>query len=137
MAAPTPYSIQEYQTGFAEPIRPYAETLLGQAELLTDTELNPYMQYMGDKVAQFTPLQQQAYQNARAMQAAPQLGDATALSGMAGLGQLAGCARPHFGLIACRGRGTVGTHGFWCCRRQIQSCSGCLKKQSSPNGRSH
>ena len=87
--ATTPVSqIQEYQTGFAEPIRPYAETLLGQAQLQTDTELNPYMQYMGERVAQFTPLQQQSYNNAALMQTAPQLGDATAMAGMAGLGAL-------------------------------------------------
>jgi len=46
------------------------------------------MQYMGDRVAQFTPLQQQAFENAGLMQTAPQLGDATALAGQAGLGAL-------------------------------------------------
>jgi len=80
--------VQEYQTGFAEPIRPYAEELLGKAQLYTDPDLNPYMQYMGDRTAQFTPLQQQAYENAALMQTAPQLGDATAMAGMAGLGAL-------------------------------------------------
>jgi len=85
----TPVSqIQEYQTGFAEPIRPYAEELLGKAQLYTDPDLNPYMQYMGDRVAQFNPLQQQSYENAALMQTAPQLQDATALTGMAGLGAL-------------------------------------------------
>ena len=88
MAAPTPTSIQEYQTGFAPVIAPYAENLLGQAELLTDTELTPYMQYMRDRQAQFTPLQQQSFENAGLMQTAPQLGDATAMAGMAGLGAL-------------------------------------------------
>jgi hypothetical protein len=86
--AVSPTQVQEYQTGFAEPIRPYAETLLGQAELLTDTELNPYMQYMRDRHAQFTPLQRQSFENAGLMQTAPQLGDATAMAGMAGLGAL-------------------------------------------------
>jgi hypothetical protein len=86
--ATTPNQIQEYQTGFAEPIRPYAETLLGQAQLQTDTELNPYMQYMGERQAQFSPLQQQSYNNAALMQTAPQLGDATAMAGTAGLGAL-------------------------------------------------
>ena len=87
--ATTPVSqIQEYQTGFAEPIRPYAEELLGKAQVYTDPDLNPYMQYMGDRVAQFTPLQQQSYENAALMQTAPQLGDATAMAGMAGLGAL-------------------------------------------------
>ena len=87
--ATTPVSqVQEYQTGFAEPIRPYAERLLGKAELYSDVDLNPYQQYMGERVAQFTPLQQQSYENAALMQTAPQLGDATAMAGMAGLGAL-------------------------------------------------
>jgi hypothetical protein len=86
--ATTPTSIQEYQTGFAPVIAPYAENLLGQAELLTDTEVTPYMQYMRDRQAQFTPLQQQSFENAGLMQTAPQLGDATAMAGMAGLGAL-------------------------------------------------
>jgi len=86
--ATTPTQVQEYQTGFAEPIRPFAEELLGQAQLLTDTELTPYQQYMRDRQAQFTPLQQQSFENAGLMQTAPQLGDATAMAGMAGLGAL-------------------------------------------------
>jgi hypothetical protein len=84
----TPSSITEYQTGFAEPIRPFAETLLGKAEILTDIDETPYMQYMRDRQAQFTPLQQQSFENAGLMQTAPQLGDATAMAGMAGLGAL-------------------------------------------------
>jgi hypothetical protein len=83
-----PTTVQEVQQGFAEPIRPYAEELLGKAQLYTDPDINPYMQYMGERVAQFTPLQQQAYENAALMQTAPQLGDATAMAGMAGLGAL-------------------------------------------------
>jgi hypothetical protein len=43
---------------------------------------------MRDRQAQFTPLQQQSFENAGLMQTAPQLGDATALAGMAGLGAL-------------------------------------------------
>jgi len=88
MANPPVSQIQEVQQGFAEPIRPYAEELLGKAQLYTDPDLNPYMQYMGDRVAQFSPLQQQSYENAALMQTAPQLGDATAMAGMAGLGAL-------------------------------------------------
>ena len=85
---PTPTSIQEYQTGFAPVIAPFAETLLGKAELLTDVDETPYMQYMRDRQAQFTPLQQQSFENAGLMQTAPQLGDATAMAGLAGLGAL-------------------------------------------------
>jgi len=86
--APNPTAYQEYRTGFADQIAPYAEKLLGTAELYTDPEANPYMQYMGERVAQFTPLQQQSYENAALMQTAPQLADATALAGMSGLGAL-------------------------------------------------
>jgi hypothetical protein len=86
--ATAPSAVTEYQTGFAEPIRPYAEELLGKAQLYTDPDINPFQQYMGDRVAQFTPLQKQAYENAGLMKAAPQLGDATAMAGMAGLGAL-------------------------------------------------
>jgi hypothetical protein len=86
--ATTPTQYQEYRTGFAEEIAPYAQNLLGKAELATDTELNPYMQYMGDRVAQFTPLMQQSYENAALMQGSPQLQDATAMAGSAGLGAL-------------------------------------------------
>jgi hypothetical protein len=50
--------------------------------------MNPYMQYQGERVAQFSPLQNQSYENAALMQTSPQLQDATALAGMAGLGAL-------------------------------------------------
>jgi hypothetical protein len=88
MAAPAPTSYQEQRIGFADQIAPYAEKLLGTAELYTDIEENPYQQYMRDRQAQFTPLQQQSFENAGLMQTAPQLGDATAMAGTAGLGAL-------------------------------------------------
>jgi len=46
------------------------------------------MQYQGERVAQFSPLQQQSYENAALMQSQPQLQDATAMAGSAGLGAL-------------------------------------------------
>lgn len=88
MADPTVQQIQQTQTTIPDYARPYVEELLGSAQGLTDVNQNPYMQYMGDRVAQFTPLQQQSYENAALMQTAPQLGDATAMAGMAGLGAL-------------------------------------------------
>lgn len=88
MADPTPYQVQQYQTGFAPVVAPYAEALLGKAEALTDIEYNPYQQYQGDRFAQFTPLQQQAFAGAQAMEAAPQLADASAMAGKAGLAAL-------------------------------------------------
>ena len=86
--ADTPTQVTQMNYGFAPEVAPYAQTLLGQAQALTDTEYNPYMQYQGERVAQFSPLQQQSYQNAALMQSQPQLKDATAMAGAAGLGAL-------------------------------------------------
>ena len=88
MASPSLQQTNITQTSIPDYAKPYVEELLGSAQGLTDINQNPYMQYMGDRVAQFTPLQQQSYQNAGLMQAAPQLKDASALAGQAGLGAL-------------------------------------------------
>jgi hypothetical protein len=82
---PDPVQVTQQQIGFAPQIAPYAEALLSQAEALTDVEYNPYMQYQGERFAQFTPLQQQAFTGAQGMAAAPQLRDATSMAGTAGL----------------------------------------------------
>jgi hypothetical protein len=84
----TPTQITQTNYGFAPEVAPYAQGLLGQAQALTDTSTNPYMQYQGERTAQFSPLQQQSYENAALMQSQPQLQDATALAGQAGLGAL-------------------------------------------------
>jgi len=88
MADPTTTQIQQNQYGFAPQLAPYAEDMLGQASALTDLEQNPYMQYMGDRVAQFSPLQKMSYDNAALMQGSGQLKDATATAGQAALGAL-------------------------------------------------
>jgi len=88
MADPTLQQIQQTTTTIPDYAKPYVEELLGNAQGLTDINQNPYMQYMGDRVAQFTPLQQQSYENAGLMQSAPQLQDASAMAGQAGLGAL-------------------------------------------------
>ena len=88
MADPQISQISQTQTTIPDYARPYVEDLLGQAQGLTDMSQNPYMQYMGERQAQFTPLQQQSYQNAALMQGSPQLQDATAMAGQAGLGAL-------------------------------------------------
>jgi hypothetical protein len=87
-AAPTLQQLQQTTTTIPDYARPYVEELLGNAQGLTDINQSPYMQYLGDRQAQFTPLQQQSFENAALMQTAPQLGDATALAGMSGLGAL-------------------------------------------------
>ena len=88
MAEQTLYQTTLNQQGFAPEIEPYATALLGNAQALTDVEYNPYMQYQGERVAQFSPLQQMSYDNAALMQTQPQLQDATAMAGSAGLGAL-------------------------------------------------
>jgi len=76
------------QTSIPDYAKPYVENLLGQAQSYTDPSQNPYQQYMGERQAQFAPLQQFSYDNAALMQTAPQLQDATAMAGSAGLGAL-------------------------------------------------
>lgn len=83
--ADTPTQVVQQQSGFAPEIAPYAQRLLGRAESLFD---EPYMQYQPERVAGFSPLQQMSYDNAALMQTSPQLQDATAMAGLAGLGAL-------------------------------------------------
>ena len=83
MADPQVSQISSSQTTIPDYARPYVEDLLGQAQAVTNTNQNPYMQYMGERVAQFTPMQQQAYEGAQGMQTAPQLQQATDLTGLA------------------------------------------------------
>jgi len=75
-------------TSIPDYAKPYVENLLGQAQSYTDPSQNPYMQYMGERQAQFSPLQQMSYDNAAMMQGSDQLKDATAMAGSAGLGAL-------------------------------------------------
>jgi len=84
----TPTQVVQTNYGFAPEVAPAAQDLLAQAQALTNTAQNPYMQYQGDMTAQFTPLQQQAFQNASLMQTAPQQQQGTAIAGQAGLGAL-------------------------------------------------
>jgi hypothetical protein len=83
-----PVQITQNQIGFAPEVAPFAQDVLGSAQALTSYDQNPYQKYTGDQVAQFSPLQQQSYDYAQQMTSAPQLQDATALAGMAGLGGL-------------------------------------------------
>ena len=69
--------------------QPYVENLLGQAEALTNT---PYQPYPAQRTADFTGLQNQAFNSAGNLDVTPQTGQATGLAGMSGLGGL-GIAR--------------------------------------------
>jgi hypothetical protein len=88
MADPQIQQITQSQTTIPDYAKPYVENLLGQTAALTDLTYNPYMQYQGERQAQFSPLQQQSFEGAALMQSAPQLQDATAMAGLAGLGAL-------------------------------------------------
>ena len=88
MAEPQISQITQSQTTIPDYARPFVENLLGNAQSYTDPSQNPYQQYMGERQAQFSPLQQMSYDNAALMQGAPQLQDATAMAGSAGLGAL-------------------------------------------------
>jgi hypothetical protein len=78
MAEPTQTQIT--QTSIPDYAKPYVEGLLGKTEALTAT---PYQTYDANRIAGFTPMQQQAFQGAQGMQT----------SGLSGLGgQYAGAA---------------------------------------------
>lgn len=88
--APAPSSQTVTQTAIPEYARPYVEQMLGQSQALTQT---PYQTYGGQRIAEFSPLQQQAFQNVAGMQVAPEVGQAAGLAGTAGLGALGTAGR--------------------------------------------
>ena len=88
ISTPAPTNVTQYQSGFAPEIAGYGQSMVGQAAALTDINTNPYQQYQGETTAQFSPLQQQAFNNAATMQTDPALGQATAASQAATLGGL-------------------------------------------------
>jgi hypothetical protein len=80
-----PTSQNVTQTSIPEYARPYVEKTLGKTEALSET---PYQPYQGERIAGFTPLQQQSQQAVANLQPAQQLGMATQMGGIAGLGAL-------------------------------------------------
>ena len=85
-AQPTAPSNQSVsQTSIPEYARPYVERMLGKSEALSNT---PYQAYGGERIAGFTPMQQQSFQQVQNLQPSQQLGTGTQLAGMAGLGSL-------------------------------------------------
>ena len=85
-AAPSqPTNTSVTQTSIPEYAKPYVEKMLGKTEALTNS---PYQAYQGERIAGFTPLQQQSQQAVANLQPAQQLGMATQMGGIAGLGAL-------------------------------------------------
>lgn len=73
------------QTNIPAYARPYVERMLGKSEALASS---PYQAYGGERVAGFSDLQNQAFNEARNLGPAQQLGVGTQLAGQAGLGSL-------------------------------------------------
>ncbi len=72
-----PSSQTVYQTNIPDYARPYVEDMLGRAAATADQAFNPYQQYMGERVAQFSPLQQQSYAAAQGMTTPEQIQQAS------------------------------------------------------------
>lgn len=81
--APTQQTVT--QTSIPDYAKPYVETMLGKAQATTE---RPYQAYGGERIAGFTPLQQQAFQGAANLGPTQQIGQGTQLAGLAGLGSL-------------------------------------------------
>jgi hypothetical protein len=82
---PAPTSQNVTQTSIPEYAKPYVEKMLGKTEALTNA---PYQAYQGERIAGFTPMQQQAQQGMANLGPAQQLGTATQMAGLAGLGAM-------------------------------------------------
>ena len=82
-AAPTSQNVT--QTSIPEYAKPYVETMLGKTQALTE---QPYQAYGGQRIAGFSPMQEQAFQGVGKLGPAQQLGTATQMAGLAGLGSM-------------------------------------------------
>lgn len=85
-AAPTSTTVTN--TNLPAWAQPYSEKLLGQSQAVTDVNQNPYQSYQGQRTADFTGMQNQAFNATGNMQTSPQnqqasnVGAATGISGL-------------------------------------------------------
>lgn len=77
-----PSTATSYQTNIPEYAEPYFKEMVGQASALAN---QPYQPYTGERTAQFTPLQTQAFAGAQQRQIAPQLAPASQIAQNAAL----------------------------------------------------
>jgi len=82
---PQPTSTNQTTTTIPEYAKPYVEKMLGKTEALSNA---PYQAYGGERIAGFTPMQQQAQQAAANLGPARQIGVGTQMAGLAGLGAM-------------------------------------------------
>lgn len=80
-----PSSQSVSQTSIPEYARPYVERMLGKAEAYSST---PYQSYDKNRIAGFSPMQEQAFGQVQNLQPSQQLGAGSQLAGAAGLGSL-------------------------------------------------
>ena len=83
--APAPSSQNVTQTSIPEYAKPYVEKMLGKAQALTE---QPYQAYGGQRLAGFTPLQNQAFESVAKLGPTQQGYMGSQIAGMAGLGSL-------------------------------------------------
>jgi len=82
--APAPSSQRVEQTTIPDYARPYVETMLGKTAALTDINQNPYQPYDEQRIAGFTPMQAQGFENVANQQVAGQVGEASNLASQVG-----------------------------------------------------
>jgi hypothetical protein len=80
-----PTNSTQTTTTIPEYARPTTERMIGRAEALSKT---PYQPYKGDRIAEFTPLQQESFAQAGQLGRAEQLDTASDIAGVAGLQSL-------------------------------------------------
>ena len=83
-----PAQTQTQITELPEWAKGYAKDTLAKTSALTDVNQNPYQTYGANRIAGFSPLQQQSQQNAANMRTSGATGFGTQLAGAAGLGAL-------------------------------------------------
>jgi hypothetical protein len=82
--APAPSSQRVEQTSIPDYARPYVEAMLGKTAALTDINQNPYQPYAGQRVAGFTPMQAQGFENVANQQVAGQIGEGSNIASQVG-----------------------------------------------------
>lgn len=88
-SAPAVQKVENVTTNLPSYLEPYVTSIAGRAQALTDPKLNPYQPYTNERIAGFTPGQQQVQQNILGQQTPEQFGAGTTLATAAGLGSIA------------------------------------------------
>lgn len=84
-SAPAPTTQTVQQSNIPEYARPYFEDIMNRGTTVSNTQYQPYQ---GQRVADFTPMQQQGFQGIQNLGVSPLLQPAAGMTGAAGLGGL-------------------------------------------------